>query len=256
MLLPDFRQSALWLTLLLIMGIQWGCATRGDYNHRSLSHGQISEKGLMVLGVVPFSEQETAMRTNKRSTALSKAVAEARSDYPLVSTSAAKKELGQSYADIMAAYRRNGMLGFEEFEKIRQSRVLSRYVMIAGIDGEKLDHPPERYKEHYDNIGKLRSDKHEIIVSSRRSLSVTAKVYDLRTGRVVWKVTRTPSPSNSASYIVYKGDSFARAVQAAAMNRLSNGSLQHLPPPFPSRETAFEQALEQIVEALPSTGPV
>ena len=238
------------ITLVVLLT---ACATSsGDYQHRTFSHKQIRDRGLVVLGVVPFGDQESAMRTTKRSKILSKAIGRHRGEFPLVSAESAKKELSENYPLIMAAYQKQGALGRKELELIRQSKILSRYALIARIDSNRRDHPPKTYKEQFDGSGKLREDRHDVIVSSRRTLSVTAKVYDLEFGKVVWQARRVPSPVNTATYVVYKGDKFAHALQIATMNHLTNGSLKHLPPPFPPLESVFEEAVDQVVRALPS----
>ena len=170
MLFSNHLKTSVVAASIMLFAMLAACATStGDYQHRTFSHKQVRDRGLVVLGVVPFGDQESAMRTTKRSKTLSKAVGRYRGEFPLVSADSAKKELGESYPLIMAAYQQQGILGRQELEMIRQSKILSRYALIARIDSNRRDHPPNTYKEQFDSSGKLREDRHDVIVSSRRN---------------------------------------------------------------------------------------
>lgn len=102
-----------------------------------------------------------------------------------------------------------------------------------------------------DADGRVLSDRHDVILSSRRDMRLAASLIDLNRGSIVWQRAWTAAPVVSASYVNYSGSSFTGSVAATLANTVVNGlRAPAAPPPASSRDT-LEALFRQLIDELP-----
>jgi hypothetical protein len=251
-MLPDIIHRH--FTRLMLLGIVLGmtaCAAPGDdYHHGRFDARDVHQRGLVVLGVTSSMQKEPLYRSMQWSKILGKAVRKQRGHYPLVQAEKLRDMMGSDYATVLASVQKHNELGREELALIRRAPLLARYAMVAQLQGDTLEHPPKR-EVPVEKNGEVRSDRVAVVLSSRRRVTVLARVYDLDTGKLVWQRSRSASPVNETEYTVYKGDSFSEALTVATLNTLKNGSLTHKNPDFPTFASAFGEAVTLLAAQLP-----
>lgn len=253
MLTLFFRKCTVTLLLAVLFMCVSGCVAPGaDIHHRSFNHRSVQDRGLAIIGVVSSDKNHATYRSAGWSKTLSKSVKKHHDEFPLRSASDTRKAMGaEDYSTVMKSLHQNNELYSRELQLIRKSKIISRYAMVARIESDKLENPPHQRIPMTNGRGEVYRDRVALRLTSKRTVTVSAQIYDLETGLIVWQKTENSSPENVATYTDYNGKSFTSALTAATMNKLANGSLDRKPPVFPDFKSAFGEAIDKLTNSLP-----
>jgi len=133
-------------------------------------------------------------------------------------------------AVIFHQYRQYGELTGENLSMLRQSQLPVRYLVLARIernDTRKF----QQFNTHPRNSrGELLTDRRGVTLIHQREVAVSAKTYDVVSGRLVWSGHYTSKPENKNEYIEYTGSSFVGSVAISLANSIVTGrSASHFP---------------------------
>ncbi len=257
---PDMRKAsfpsgifgARYLALITVLLLLSACiATRNEYRHRSFNYHSVQKEGIAVIGMASADKPSKPYLYLSWSKSLEKSIRNKRQLYPLVSAIDSRKALAGNYTAVLDGFQKNNELSPGELQLVKQAPIAARYALFARIERNQLDRPPYQEIPMRNSHGETLSDRSRVILTSRRIVTVSAKVYDLRSGRIVWQKVREAAPENNASYVVYRGDSFAGALTTATLNTVHNGVLSKKPPKFPDFHFALDKVLNNIADQLP-----
>lgn len=242
--------------VVLILMILTGCVSpRTNYQHNSFNYRSIQDGGLAIIGMADSKKKSKVFEYLDLSRQLETAVVTEHEKYPLFSAKQTKKALGKNYSTVLDGYQRLNELGIAEYDLIRRAPIVARFGMFARIERSELEQPAafERLVKGPD--GKPIPNRIEHVLTSRRVLTISAKVYDLKNGRLVWQKVREVAPQNERVYVKYDGKSFAGALTIATLNTIQNGTLNKKPPAYPARERAMSALLQDLASKLPQLNP-
>ncbi len=242
--------------VLLTLTILSGCAVQQtNYIHHSFNYRSIQEDGIAIVGMVEAKKRSKIFRYLDLSRQLESAVVNQNDKYPLVSAKQTKKALGKNYVIVLDGYQRLNELGIAEYDLIRSAPIVARFGMFARIERSELERPPAYERPVKDSSGKKSFNRVEEVLISRRILTISAKVYDLKNGRLVWQTVREVAPQNENVYVKYDGKSFVGALTIATLNTVKNGTLTKKPPAYPGKEATMNVLLTDIASKLPTLYP-
>lgn len=247
-----FLQSVFIVLLVLVSST--ACVARGgNYDHRSFHNRSIEEDGLAIVAVVSAQKNIPTYENLDWSKRLENSVRVKHDQYPLVSAVSIKNALAKNYTTVLGNYRKYGDLDRESFALIRKAPIVARFGMFVRIERDQVYRPPRKELPVKNAQGEIMTDRVMLVLSSQRIMAVSASVYDLKTGRIVWRRVREVSPQNNASYVDYRGKSFAGALTVATLNTVNNGTISRKPPDYPSRNFTLKKAMDDIASQLPGT---
>lgn len=243
-------------SMVLALAILSGCVGSGtNYQHNSFNYRSIQDDGLAIIGMVDAEKRGKVFQYLDLSRQLEVAVVGEHEKYPLFSAKQTKRALGKNYSIVLDGYQRMNELGIAEYDLIRRAPIVARFGMFARIERSDVEQLAtyERLVKGAD--GKPIPNRVEEVLTSRRILTISAKVYDLKNGRLVWQKVREVAPQNENIYVKYDGKSFAGALTIATLNTVQNGTLKKKPPAYPARESAMSALLEDLASKLPQLNP-
>lgn len=243
-------------SVVLVLTILTGCVShRTNYEHSSFNYRSVQDGGIAIIGMVDSKRTGKVYQYLDLSRQLETAVISERQKYPLFNAKQTKKALGKSYATVLDGFQRLNELGIAEYDLIRRAPIVARYGMFARIERSDTERPEgyERLVKGAD--GKPIPNRVEEVLTSRRILTISAKVYDLKNGRLVWQKVREVAPQNENVYVKYDGKSFAGALTIATLNTVQNGTLNKKPPNYPDKASAMSALLKDLASKLPQLNP-
>lgn len=243
-------------SMVLVLTILTGCVSqRTNYEHSSFNYRSVQSGGLAVIGMVDSKSRGKVYQYLDLSRQLETAVVSEREKYPLFSAKQTKKALGKNYAIVLDGYQHMNELGIAEYDHIRRAPIVARFGLFARIERSETERPEvyERLVKGAD--GKPIPNRVEEVLTSRRILTISAKVYDLKNGRLVWQKVREVSPKNENVYVKYDGKSFAGALTIATLNTVQNGTIKKKPPAYPDKAGAMSALLADLASKLPTLNP-
>lgn len=94
------------------------------------------------------------------------------------------------------------------------------------------------------------SDRSEVTLIHQRTVQVSAKTYDVLTGRLVWSQTYTSQPEAKNVYTEYTGSSFVGSVAISLANSFVKGRTSSRFPEAPRATDAVVAAFRRIGEQM------
>ena len=223
----------------------------GDYQHRSFHSRSIENDGLAVVGVVSAEKKSPAYQYLKWSKTMESSIREHHKQYPLISAVSVKNALDENYTKVLGHYRKYGELDRQGMSLLHKAPIVARFGILARIESDQLNRPPKQENPVKNAHGEVLDDRTMLVLSSQRTMTVLASVYDLKSGRLVWQRRREVSLTNNANYVDYRGKSFAGALTVATLNTVSNGTMTRQPPDYPSQDVTLNKIMEDIASQLP-----
>jgi hypothetical protein len=216
-------------------------ASQSSFQHRSFHAQTIQEGGLAIMGVVEANRINPSYQYLDWSKRLERSVVLENLNYPVVPALSIKKALGANYTAVLNGFQLNNELGSTEKDIIRRAPIIARYGLFARIERDHTELPRRQELPVKNARGEIAKDREKVVLSSRRTVTVSAKVYDFKTGQIVWQKTSEASPLHHATYINYRGGSFTGALPAATHNSVRNGSLSRHAPALTDQEKTLNQ---------------
>ncbi len=243
------------LVVLIIAPLSSCVSPQHNYHHRSFNPHSIQKGGLAIIGVVTSENKNPSYRYLSWAKSFEQSVKRKKHLYPLISAIDVRQKLGINYQTVLNNYQQFNELGFTEKELLRRAKLIAKYGLVARIERNIEQDLPNKLYSVRNVKGEIIPDQSKVVLSSQRVVTVSAKVYNLNTGQLVWQNLRETAPTNQREYITYHGKSFTGALTIATLNTFANGGYKAKRPKAPSMEFALRIVLDDLAEQLPGHPP-
>lgn len=223
-----------------------GCATVGGINGTSAVPNSIA-----VLGVVQQKGLTVAVNEHRLATDLENLLRD-NHQYAVMPVGEARLALGKDRHDLLLKrVSEQGGLDASDLTMLNRVNLPTRMAVmltITGDDVEKLD-PVEQPLR--DNRGLRITDRTHVVLSTARSVSLSATLVDLGLGRVRMHNDFRYESVERKRYLKYHGSSLTGTVAARLANTVANGTRGPDWPAAPSLYQSFYELLTDVADELP-----
>jgi len=172
---------------------------------------------------------------------------------PMVLT---RKALGAKAHDkILENFTEVAGLSQESQKALRQARLGSRYAIIARLENNQVRNIKLVYAKD-DKRRDFLQNRTDARVAAERLVTLSAVVYDTRSGREIWRQAYKVSATSESMKAVFEGDSFVGNMVASVANVLNNGLASESGPPAPSLPQTVNAGLVEIARGMPMRGRI
>ncbi len=144
-----------------------------------------------------------------------------------------------------------GTLDDSDVQMLKRAKLPTRMAVVLAITGDEVSKMDKERLQLRDNSGKLLNDREHVILSTARSVSLSATLVDLGLGRVRMHNDFTYESVERKRYLQYSGSSFTGTVAAKLANTVANGVRQPEWPDPPGLYGSFYQLLGDVAQELP-----
>ena len=239
----NFLLKSIPLTLLAA-----GCA--GSFSNGPRNN--FAPNSVAVLGVVQKQGLEVPISEYRLANDLEKLLRDNHS-YTVMPLVEARNQMGAERHEILLKrVAGNGSLDREDTRMLRQMNFpVGTGVILALIGNEQEKLEPERLALR-DNSGKVLTDREHVVLSTLRSVSLTATLVDLATERVQMHNEFNYESIERKRYVQYSsGASFGSTVAARLANTVTNGLSKPDWPEAPGLYDSFYELLTDVAAELP-----
>jgi len=246
------KMLKLFITFAVILLTFTACAVKPTDSYQANSFNpKTINGGLAIMGVVSSYKKNSISYYYSWAKTLEASVSKHRK-IPLITAKSVKKKLKGNYSFILNNYQETNKLNATELKLIRHAGLIAKYGLFASIDRNIQNKLTEQVYGVRDVNGYMMRDRSRVVLETERIVRVSAKVFDLTTGKVVWQTTREIAPKRKAEFIAYNGKSFSNELTIATVNTLSNGVYESRQPRAPDFEYTLGIVLDDIAKQLPT----
>lgn len=217
----------------------------------------VFENSVAVLGVVAAEKPLSGFKRKELTSKLEAQVRAHQSTMSVLPHNELRQHLiGDGYstqdrhAILMGQYKLYGELTRENLAMIRQAKLPARYVLLARLEKDSTAKFRETNNFVRNSRGELVTDRSEVTLIHQRTVQVSAKTYDIVTGRLVWAQTYTSQPESKKMFTEYTGSSFVGSVAISLANSFVKGRTASSFPEAPRATEAVVATFRRIGEQM------
>ncbi|MBX2823764.1 MAG: hypothetical protein KTR33_03480 [Gammaproteobacteria bacterium] len=238
------------LTLLMLVA---GCST---YRAPDSSSGAVFDNSIAVLGVVSADASLTPFKRNDYVDKLEAQIRAHQTRHTIYPNRDLKRYLARRDGEVdnlsllLGQYRLSGELTPDTLAILKRQQLPVRYVVLARIESNETRKFRETNNHLRNSRGELLTDRREVALIHQRSVQVSARVYDVFSGRQVWSEYYTSKPEAKNVYVEYTGSSFVGSVATSLANSFVKGRAASRFPAPPREADAVAATFRRIGQRL------
>jgi len=160
--------------------------------------------------------------------------------------------LGPSrYQEILRRYEATGRVQGQDVQVLMAAGLRAPMAVITRVVDDSVQFG-EAERQPVRNVqGYVHKGREQVVMSARRSTTLSATLIDLRTGSVYWTETFRAQPESTSVQTRYIGKSFTGSVLARMANTMANGVGAMRGPPPPSLQSTVVSLLRKVADSMP-----
>ncbi|MBX2884300.1 MAG: hypothetical protein KTR32_30375 [Granulosicoccus sp.] len=215
--------------------------------------GQHAEDAIAILGIASSGEFKPKVNHAGLASELAARLAE-RGDLRLVPATQVRRVIGNSdYSKLTKSFRENGRFSAEEMRTLMAADLRTSRAIILRLESDETEKLPVYRQAVYNQAGVRVVDRERRIYAKRRTTALTARIFDLRSGQLVWYRKYRISPENRSVSRQYLGSSFSGTVAAEVANTVINGFGGDNYPSAPSLNGSLRALIQEVALKIPSS---
>lgn len=241
------RRTFLFQTLSLGL-LASGCSTLDSHSNASANSAPNS---VAVLGVVQQNGLNIPINEIRLAGQLETILRE-QHQYAVMPFSQVRISLGKDQHETLLRRVANfGTLEADDLRMLNRSELPTRMGLVVTITGDDVEKLDKERVQIRDSGGKLLKDRDHVILSTARTVTLSATLVNLGLGRVRMHNDFTYESVERRRYLEYNGSSFTGTVAARLANTVANGVRTPDWPEPPGLQDSFYALLEDVAEELP-----
>jgi len=254
--MPAPIDIAAWSTLscmtarrnFLLQSLSLGLVASGCASHHPESAELVVPNSVAVLGIVQRDGLKIPINEYRLASDLEVLLREDHR-YSVMPFQQVRLALGKDRHELLLKrLAGSGELDSSDLHMLSKSRLPTKMAVVLAITGDEIESLPEERLQLRDNQGRLLNDRQHLILSTMRSVSLTATLVDLGVGRVRMHDNFQYQSVERKRYMSYSGSSFSGSVAATLANTVANGVRKPKWPAAPGLYGSFYELISDVAE--------
>ena len=211
----------------------------------------IAPGSVAVLGVVQRTGLNIPVNEYRLAGDLEDLLSENR-NYSVMPIELVRQSLGAERHDLLLRrVAQSGSLDSADLRMLSRVNLPTRMGVLLTITGnEEIKHKAEHLEVH-DGQGQLFKDREHLVLSTSRTVSLTATLVNLGLQRVRLHNEFSYESTERKRYLEYRGSTFSSSVAARLANTVANGVRKPDWPDAPNVYSSFYELLNDVADELP-----
>ncbi len=230
-----------------------GCATHHPELYNGVGGAAIAHNSVAVLGVVQQAGLRIPVNEYRLATDLEILLREEQR-HSVMPYKQVRIALGAERHDLLLKRLANaGELDSTDLTMLNGANLPTKMAVALTVTGNEVTNLPEERVKLRDHQGQVLSDREHLVLSTMRSVTMTATLVELGLGRVRMHDSFNYQSIERKRYLHYSGSSFSGSVAASLANTVANGVRAPKAPPAPGLYSSFYELLNDVAAKLPVT---